>query len=151
MTQHVPLMHVLLGTMLLALAAGAAADPASVQRGDHQWALSTSGEDLPWAQANDYCRTLEMDGHRDWRLPTLAELETLHDPAVEGGIAAPITLDTCCIWSSTTLAEMASDEGGATAGDPEQYYWGFLFEAGTRYYSFQRFADGRALCLRDRQ
>ncbi|MCC5871427.1 MAG: DUF1566 domain-containing protein [Gammaproteobacteria bacterium] len=135
--------------LLAACAAGAAADPGSVEMDERQWAMATNGDDLPWADADQHCRELELDGHRDWRLPALAELETLHDPQAEGGITEPIALDTCCLWSSTTVAERPAEHGGAPGGDPEHYFWGFLFEGGTRYYSFQRFSDGRALCVRD--
>lgn len=150
MTQPPRFMHVLLCTaMLTTLAAGAVADSGSVVLEDRQWALTSSADDLPWADADQYCRDLELDDHRDWRLPTQSELETLHDPSTDDGITKPIELDTCCIWSSTALAERPAETGGPPGGDPEQYYWGFLFEGGTPYYSFQRFADGRALCVRD--
>lgn len=144
-----PLSALLAAAMLTVPAISAAADAKTVQFEGQQWTLTTNGDDLPWADADQYCRELELEGHQDWRLPTLVELEALHDPATEGGIVAPISLDACCIWSATSLADRSADQGGDTAGDPALYYWGFLFEGGTRYYSFQRFADGRALCMRD--
>ena len=107
------------------------------------------GEDLPWARAEAWCRDLELAGRSDWRLPTLAELETLHDPDGEDGLAPPLELDGCCAWSSTSLEDRPADRGGPGFGASAQYFWGFLFEGGTRYYSFRRIPDGRALCVRD--
>ena len=31
-----------------------------------------------WGHAVNYCRSLNYAGHRDWRLPTVDELETVH-------------------------------------------------------------------------
>ena len=121
----------------------------SVMIGDLQWASTSNGEDLPWAEADRHCADLTLDHHDDWRLPTLSELESIADPEAAGGIRAPITLDTCCAWSATTLAARPAEAGGDPGGPPSQYYWGFLFDSGTPYYSFRRFADGRALCVRD--
>ncbi len=144
-----PMRALLHALMLVFFAAAANADPGTRVLDERQWVLTTNGHDLPWAEADQHCRELDLDGHRDWRLPTLTELETLHDPTTDDGVTQPIELDTCCIWSKTNLAERPAENGGAPGGDPENYYWGFLFEGGTGYYSFQRFADGRALCVRD--
>ena len=118
------------------------------------WATGTNGENVPWEDANAYCDTLELAGRDDWRLPTLAELETLHDPAAagRGQIRAPLELEDCCAWSSTSFAELPADRKGVLPeplAEPEAYYWGFLFAGGIRYYSLGRFPDGEALCVRD--
>jgi hypothetical protein len=131
------------GPPAMAQAAGSA-----VIDGRH-WALTTSGEDLPWRQADAYCRTLRLDGQGDWRLPTLTELETLMDPAAGSGIRAPIDIDTCCLWSSTSLAERPAEGDTPTGAAPANYYWGIVFDGGIAYYSNQVFADGQALCTRD--
>jgi hypothetical protein len=36
-----------------------------------------------------------------------------------------------------------------SANPPSMYFWGFMFQAGVRYYSVQIFPDGQALCVRD--
>jgi len=138
--------------VLLACAFSAAVQAAdTVTRNGLQWSLATNGEDLPWPEAQQYCADLERDGHADWRLPTLRELETVHDPdAADGsGVAAPIALDTCCLWSDTTLIDEPADDATDTAGPLEDYRWGFLFDSGIRYYSYGGLSDGRALCVRD--
>jgi len=137
---------------VLACAASTALHAAdSVTRGDLQWSLRTNGEYLPWPTAERHCADLTQDGHADWRLPTLPELEALHDPdAPDGqGIVAPIALDTCCLWSQTTLIDLPADGDSPTGGDPADYRWGFLFDSGIRYYSHGSISDGRALCVRD--
>lgn len=136
---------------LPAVALLAAAEPAgSTVIDGRKWALTTSGEDLPWRQADAYCRALRLDGQGGWRLPTLAELETLKDPDAAGsGIRAPIDIDTCCLWSSTSLAERPADGDTPTGAAPANYYWGIVFDGGIAYYSNQVFADGQALCTRD--
>jgi hypothetical protein len=116
------------------------------------WALATNGESVPWNAANEYCETLEHAGFDDWRLPTLLELESLHDPSQESGLRSPFDLGDCCAWSSTNLVDIPAERKGVLP-DPSQapanYYWGLLFANGIRYYSFERFPDGAAMCVRD--
>jgi hypothetical protein len=147
----------------IALLAGAAAllgAPAHAQQqarnavaevGELMWALVTNGESVPWTAAKEYCDTLEHAGFGDWRLPTLPELESLHDPSVESGLRAPFNLGDCCAWSSTNIVEVPPERKGALPDPslaPANYYWGFLFAGGIRYYSYERFPDGTALCVR---
>jgi hypothetical protein len=125
-------------------------ESAAVDRGDA--GLVTNGESVPWNAANEYCETLEHAGFDDWRLPTLLELESLHDPSEESGLRAPFDLGDCCAWSSTSLVDIPPERKGVLP-DPSQapanYYWGLLFANGIRYYSFERFPDGSAMCVRD--
>lgn len=143
-------LRALLGLLLLAIwPASTVASAAAVIDG-RQWATATSGEDLPWAGARAYCRSLSLGGHDDWRLPTLEELATLQDPTPGGtGIKPPVQLDACCLWSSTSLAEQPAEDGGEPGAPASSYYWGIVFDGGIRYYSNQVFADGQALCTRN--
>ncbi len=142
-------MSLILATLIATSAALADANSSSTIIGEHQWTATTNGADLPWADAQRHCETLELGGYDDWRLPTLAELESLHDPAEEQGLPTAIDLDGCCIWSATSVAELPTDEGGPTGAHPSNYFWGMIFDGGIPYFSHRRFADGRALCLRD--
>ena len=115
------------------------------------WSVVTSGAALPWPEAEEFCDTLETGGFSDWRLPTLAELESLHDPAAEFSIRGPFELEDCCAWSSMNLATLTPERKGqlpAQSGAPEDYYGGFLFDGGVSYYSKGRFPDGFAMCTR---
>ncbi|MFX3657734.1 MAG: DUF1566 domain-containing protein [bacterium] len=128
----------------------AAADGAASAMIDGRiWAVTSNGADVPWGDADAYCRALRLDGRDDWRLPTLTELESLLDPEAAGGILPPVQLDTCCLWSTTSLVERPSADGGPPGAAPSQYYWGLIFDGGIRYYSNRMFSDGRALCTRD--
>jgi len=116
------------------------------------WHVAADGGNVAWDAARDYCETLEHAGFDDWRLPTLAELERLHDPSRDSGLSAPLALGDCCLWSSTSLVDEPAEPKGELpdpANDPADYYWGFLFPSGARYYSFRRFPDGLAACVRE--
>ena len=115
------------------------------------WALQTSSEAAPWAEALEHCETLEAGGFSDWRLPSLFELESLFAAPPAGALPAQIQLDDCCAWSATNLVDIEPEAKGELpdpAMGPEMYYWGLLFPDGIRYYSMNRFPDGVALCTR---
>jgi len=156
----------LLFVMALALVVGSTAGPASARGGSDgnrdrasrsvvidglEWARETNGKDIRWPEAVDYCSDLELAGHSDWRLPSLDELESLHDPeAAEGyGIRSPISIETCCLWSGESLVDRPAEDGDEIGGEPDMYHWGFMFDGGLRYYAVHIFDDGRALCTRD--
>ncbi len=116
-----------------------------------EWARATNGADIPWPTAVDYCDDLELAGHADWRLPSLAELDGLHDPGATGGesIRDPFTIGGCCLWSNESLANRPAEDGDEIAGQPEMYQWGLMFDGKLPYYAVHIFDDGRALCVRD--
>jgi|GEM_PF-1714454 len=117
-----------------------------------QWQRGSNGASVPWDAAQEYCETLEHAGFDDWRLPTLAELEKLHDPTQESGLRPPLELDDCCVWSATNLVDEPAERKGQLpppTNAPADYFWGYLFASGVRYYSFRRFPDGLAMCVRD--
>ena len=102
------------------------------------WAASDNGQDLDWYAAGGYCRDLEVADWADWRLPTIAELEGLHDRRSNATYKLPraIRLTGCCPWSATRSGETSA--------------WNFSFRFRKRFsgsvnYSFEL----RALCVRD--
>lgn len=116
-----------------------------------EWALATNGKNIKWPEAVEYCSELTLAGHSDWRLPTMDELESLHDPDAEAGegIRSPFSIGDCCLWSGETLVDRPADDGDEIGVEPEMYHWGFLFDGGLPYYAVHVFDDGRALCTRD--
>lgn len=153
---ELPAKRCLIATLLLAAGfAGTQAtaaetpDRAVVTLDDRQWASATNGPDIKWPDADTYCADLSLGGHDDWRLPTLVELEALHDPDRTSGIREPISLEGCCLWSSTSLEDRAAEDGDEIAGEPGMYRWGYMFDGGLYYYAVHIFEDGQALCTRD--
>ena len=74
-----------------------------------EWQFRSPGE-MNWHEAQEYSKSLQLDGKNDWRLPTAPELETLLNrkillesirPAMREDV--PFR-DTLSYWSSTTFA-----------------------------------------------
>ena len=69
------------------------------------------GTALTWDNANAQCIALQLGGQNDWRLPTLAELNTLIDfnksnPATANVLQTNVTLG---YWSASSLAGAANN------------------------------------------
>jgi len=43
------------------------------------WAAKDNGSDIKWRDAKFYCENYRGGGYKDWRMPTLDELERLYD------------------------------------------------------------------------
>lgn len=68
-----------------------------------RWTTSDSGAPLTYLQAVSYCKSLALDDRKDWRLPTIDELQKLFGgPANSDGfhVRGPLKL-TGWQWSST--------------------------------------------------
>ncbi len=46
------------------------------------WADKDNGLPINWEDGRQYCRNFRGGGHMDWRMATLAEIQTLYDPAI---------------------------------------------------------------------
>jgi hypothetical protein len=77
------------------------------------WAAKDNGSDINWQDAKFYCENYHGGGYKDWRMPTLDELEGLYDaskshPASCYGrnsihVATELIDITCfCPWASET-------------------------------------------------
>lgn len=129
--------------------AGLDEEAGTVKRASLEWARTTNGENMRWPDAVAFCDELALGGHIDWRLPTLAELESLHDPKADNGIREPFAIDTCCLWSSESLVDRPAEDDDEIGGSPDMYQWGFMFDGGHQYYAVSIFEDGQTLCTRD--
>ena len=73
-----------------------------------EWQCESPGE-MTWHEAQEYAESLSLDGKEDWRLPTLAELESLLDrtkarPEGRPPMREEIPFrDELSYWSSTTF------------------------------------------------
>jgi len=64
----------------------------SVIRGNLQWQDNADAKTVTrdWDGAKSYCANLTLEGYRDWRLPSIKELQSIvdrkkHDPAIKAG------------------------------------------------------------------
>jgi hypothetical protein len=66
------------------------------------WTITDNGEDIDWNEATEYASQLRLGGYADWRLPTIEELEQLHDSNSGNKIEIrkPFQLTSGNIWSS---------------------------------------------------
>jgi len=73
-----------------------------------EWQCESPGE-MSWPKAQEYAASLSLDGKRDWRLPSLAELESLLDrtkarPEGRPPMREEVPFrDELSYWSSTTF------------------------------------------------
>ena len=71
------------------------------------WPSSDNGSGVSWSQAGYHCRALSLGGFRDWRLPSIDELQQLVGWTANASgyrITGPIKL-TGWQWSSTPGVE----------------------------------------------
>ncbi len=73
-----------------------------------EWQWESPGE-MTWYEAREYAESLLLNGKQDWRLPTLAELESLLDRTKARSEGRPPMRqevpfrDELSYWSSTTF------------------------------------------------
>jgi formylglycine-generating enzyme required for sulfatase activity len=66
----------------------------SVIRGNLQWQDNADAKTVieDWDGAKSYCANLTLEGYRDWRLPSIKELQSIvdrkkRDPAIKAGFS----------------------------------------------------------------
>jgi Protein of unknown function (DUF1566) len=78
------------------------------------WQQDDSGEGMIWEDALNYCETLDLAGHDDWRLPNAKELQSIVDYTRSPDTTSSAALDPVFAISSITNE----------AGDPDfPFFW----------------------------
>jgi hypothetical protein len=112
------------------------------------WERTDNGSDVTWQEAGKYCRGLRLEGHDDWRLPTIDELQGIYDSAVN-------IQGQCCGGESVTWhvkgnLKLSGIDWSSTRGNAPGEAWAFFFIGGGRHTDAPGgdISDGRALCVR---
>jgi len=115
----------------------------SVIRGNLQWQDNADAKTVTrdWDGAKSYCANLTLEGYRDWRLPSIKELQSIvdrkkRDPAIKAGFSNTATDD--WYWSASPFVYNGS------------YAWIFDFGNGSTF-SFTKTVKHYVRCVRGRQ
>ena len=92
-----------------------------------EWQQSDDGQTRDWSQALEYCENLPLDGHNDWRLPNLRELDSIADltrynPAINTDY---FSCQSSSYWSATTDANLTN------------IAWDIHFYSGGEYFGYK--------------
>ena len=76
------------------------------------WAVKDNGIPINWPDALSYCQNYSGGGHNDWRMPTLAELDSLYDPKYKNKrgyhVIKLIETSAQTLWASETRGYKAA-------------------------------------------
>lgn len=76
------------------------------------WAAKDNVIPINWSNALSYCHNYSGGGHSDWRMPTLAELESLYNPKEKNKNGYHVTK----LIDTTASSCWALETRGSTAG-----------------------------------
>jgi Protein of unknown function (DUF1566) len=122
------------------------------------WAGKDNGTDASQKDAAEFCQSLKLAGFKDWRLPSLKELQGIYDPSVVSGTAVTgeklhikgsIQLTGTWAWSSTPATSRPTAVGEPPApvssGIGSFYFADGFSDANGDIYASRSF---RAVCVR---
>lgn len=97
------------------------------------WQVASDSGYVNWTQAMAHCDSLTLDGHDDWRLPTISELRSLIRgcPGTESGGACGVSDECLAIECQTEGCYQCVYGDGPSNGcfgptelaDPCEYFW----------------------------
>jgi hypothetical protein len=92
---------------------------------------------MTWRRAMDYAARLDAQGHKDWRVPTMGELNLLYENRDKGALKGTFNVTgsdpAAWYWSSTE--------------DINDGAWGHRFSDGVQSWDF-KFGDSSLRCVR---
>lgn len=124
------------------------------------WTATDNGSKLNFEEAGQYCSSLRLGGHSDWRLPHVGELQGLYDVSgrkpprcrddISGGVQSypvrirkEIDLGCYSVWSDTRGHDVPMRNGPSSTMKAFNYYNGGAYDR----YSTQR-EKNSVLCVR---
>jgi flagellar biosynthesis GTPase FlhF len=113
------------------------------------WTKKDNGRDVTWQQAMNYCQSLQLAGHADWQLPTIDELQGIHDASVN----IPGTwVGNNATWHVKGNLQLSGRDWSSSSSPRGNAYgeaWNFAFPNGIRDPFELGYGYGtRALCVR---
>jgi hypothetical protein len=117
------------------------------------WTRKDNGSDVDWNQADAYCSNMQLAGYKDWRLPTVDELQGIFDPSVSMKTVFDYGDVNVHVKGNLKLTgwQWSSSQGDAP-GKPWQGAWSFIFHHDTGERGKPNFLgfsySMRALCVR---
>jgi hypothetical protein len=99
------------------------------------WAAKDSGKDFSWKGAVKYCQKLRLAGFSDWRLPNMAELQSVYDRSANAPELAGVHSQDQTTWHVKGNLFLTAYEWSSTGilddrGHPSGYEEYFDFDDG---------------------
>jgi TIR domain/Protein of unknown function (DUF1566) len=112
------------------------------------WTKQDNGSDVTWQQAADYCQSLHLDGHADWRLPLIDELQGIYDR--RANVPAQCCGGQSVTWHVKGNLQLSGGDWSSSQKNASGEAWGFTFGNGSADLLPLDDSRGyiRALCVR---
>jgi tetratricopeptide (TPR) repeat protein len=120
------------------------------------WTKRDTEDQVNWNMAANYCRNLRLSGYGDWRLPTINELQGIHDPAsssraTQAWAYSVPEFQTVHVKGNLSLSgpfQWSSSTGCQAMGETGAMFFVFDREGGRNCQPLHYRRDNHALCVR---